>query len=205
VSSRSFLASCGFFFFSFFFTSPCPLFNFSFLSLEVCGSITSNSDSNFSAPWKRATLLNTPAYVGSADFLSNLVWLKVGNQDDLMNAPVLPDETPSDKATCVIVGTVSPVRLFLEPHGNFNPAFDNSALESSKVQFQLVQPVTHPEFSDDFKLGIERIERLQTKAISEGPNPEHFVISDGRTKALKFSWPMFEKRVRPFFPHSWCC
>jgi hypothetical protein len=48
-------------------------------------------------------------------------------------------------------------------------------------------------------LGIERIEKLQNKAISEGPSAEHFVVMDGQKKALKFSWPLFEKRVRVSF------
>jgi hypothetical protein len=143
--------------------------------------------------------MNTPTYVGTPEFLSTVVWLKTGNQDDLMEAPATSSATPSEKATCAIVGTVSPTRLLLEPHGNFNPTFDNAALESSKMQFQLVSPDLHPEFSADFKRGIERLERLQKQAITEGPNGEHFVIWDGRTKGLKFSWPLFEKRVRSHF------
>lgn len=159
---------------------------------------SSSSKSDFSAPWMRASLLNTDTYVGSPDFLSHLVWSKTGNQNDLMNAPSDIKATPqaSDRATCAIVGIVSPVRLFLEPHGNFNPMFENSALETSKAQFQLVSPALHPEFNDDFNVGIEHIESLQNKAITEGPNAEHFIVFDGQRKGLKFSWPLFEKRVR---------
>ena len=109
-----------------------------------------------------------------------------------------PSQT-SDRATCAIVGTISPIRLFLEPHGNYNPTFDKSALETSKVQFLLVPPVIHPDFVDDFNIAVEHIERLQDKAITEGPGGEHFIILDGRNKALKFSWPLFEKRVCQFF------
>jgi hypothetical protein len=118
-----------------------------------------------------------------------------------MSAPsgIGDNPQPSERATCAIVGTVSPTRLFLEPHGNFNPMFENSALETSKIQFQLVPPAIHPEFTEDFTLGIERIEKLQNKAITEGPTAEHFVILDGQKKGLKFSWPLFEKRVRPSF------
>jgi len=147
----------------------------------------------------RATLLNTDSYVGSEDFLSQLVWLKTGNQSDLMSASDSNAPHASDRASCAIVGTVSPVRLFLEPHGNFNPMFENSALETSKVQFQLTSPETHQEFSNDFKIGIEKIESLQNKAIVEGSSAEHFVVLDGQRKALKFSWPLFEKRVRHLF------
>jgi hypothetical protein len=149
----------------------------------------------------RASLLNTTTYVASKDFLSHVVWTKSGIQSELINVPSDIDGTPPDpeRATCAVVGTVSPTRLFLEPHGNYNPMFENSALESSKAQFQLISPVIHPEFSDDFMLGIERIEKLQNKAITEGPNAEHFVVMDGQKKALKFSWPLFEKRVHVFF------
>lgn len=163
---------------------------------------SSFSKSDFSAPWMRTSLLNTATYVGAQDFLSHVVWTKTGIQNDLMNTASDIDGTPpdSDRATCAVVGTVSPNRLFLEPHGNYNPMFENSALESSKVQFQLITPVVHPEFADDFVLGIEHIEKLQNKAITEGPSAEHFVVMDGQKKALKFSWPLFEKRVS--FPLS---
>jgi hypothetical protein len=115
-----------------------------------------------------------------------------------MCMPGDPEHPPSERATCAVVGVVSPSRLFLEPHGNYNPTFDNSALESSKAQFQLVPPLAtvHPEFNNDFNLGMEHIETLQNKAITDGPNAEHFVVSDGQVKALKFTWPLFEKRVR---------
>ena len=66
---------------------------------------------------------------------------------------------------------------------------------ASKLQFQLVLPGIHLEFNDDFRLGVEQIEKLQNKAIVEGPNAEHFVVLDGQRKTLKFLWPLFEKRV----------
>ena len=110
-----------------------------------------------STPWMQATLLNTPTYVGLEDFLSHLMWLKSGNQNNPMNALSDLKDTPSDCATCAIVRTMSHTQLFLEPHGNYNPMFENSTLEALKVQFQLVSPDVHPEFKDDFKLGINHI------------------------------------------------
>ena len=159
-------------------------------------STSSSSKSDFSAPWMQADLLNTETYVALPNFLSRLVWSKAGSQNDLMYVPSDKD-TPqySSQATCAIVGTMSPVQLFLEPHGNFNPLFENSTLETSKAQFQLVSPALQPEFNNDFKVRIEHIKSLHNKAIMEGPNTEHFVVLDGQRKALKFSWPLFEKRV----------
>ena len=108
-------------------------------------------------------------------------------------------DAPSLQATCAVVSTVSPSWLYLEPHGNYNPNFKRTALETSKVQFQLVPPSLHPEFEDDFNRGIKILESLLKIACKDGPGPEHFMISDGGKKALKFSSPLFEKRVRfPF-------
>jgi hypothetical protein len=90
---------------------------------------------------------------------------------------------------------VLPNRLYLEPHGNFNPNFEKATLETSKAQFQLVSLMLHPDLEDDFKRGIKNIESIQRMAIKEGPAAEHFVVSEGGKKALKFSWPLFEKRV----------
>ena len=122
-------------------------------------------------------------------------WLKSGNQNDLVTAHMDLENTPSTQATCAVVSTVSPNRLFLEPHGNFNPNFEKTTLETSKAQFQLISPTLHPEFDINFNRGIAQIETIQTMAIKDGPAAEHFLVSDGQKRALKFSWPLFEKRV----------
>lgn len=146
-------------------------------------------------------MLNTPTYVASADFVSHVGWMKTGNQNDLVIASTTcpPKESPSPRATCAIVGTVSPNRLFLDAHGNYNPNFDNTTLETSKAQFQIVSPTVHQEFDADFGHGIKNIETLQRQVIKEGPDAEHFIVNDGQKRALKFSWPLFEKRVQSCF------
>jgi hypothetical protein len=124
-------------------------------------------------------------------------WLKTGNQNDLVitRTPDSSTESPPKRAICAVVGTVSSQKLFLEPHGNYNPTFENSTLETSKAQFQLLSPTVYPEFDADYNRGVKLIERLQRQVIKEGPDPEHFIVSDGLNKALKFSWPLFNKRV----------
>ena len=151
-----------------------------------------------SVPWTRATLHNTPTYLASNDFLSHVEWLKTGNQNDLVisNTTDPPNDTAYTRATCAVVGTVSANRLFLEAHGNYNPKIEKTALETSKAQFQLILPDAHPEFEADFSQGVKRIEALQKQAIRDGPDGEHFIVTDGVKKALKFSRPLFEKRVR---------
>ena len=105
------------------------------------------------------------------------------------------EATPPKQATCAVVGIVSPNQLFLELHGNYNPTFEKTTLETLKAQFQLVSPTLHPEFKIDFNLGIGHLKTIQRNAIKEGPTAQHFVVSDGLKKALKFSSPLFEKRV----------
>ena len=61
------------------------------------------------------------------------------------------------QATCAVVGTVSRNRLVLEPHGNYNPNFEKTALETSKAQFQPVSPTNHPQFDTDFGTGTDHI------------------------------------------------
>ena len=153
-----------------------------------------------SVPWTRASLLNTPTYVASTGFGSRVAWMKSGNQNDLVSAStVLEDsKTPSSRVTCAVVGTVSPNRLYLEPHGNYNPNFEKTALETSKLQFQLIPPSLHPDFEEDFNRGIKNIESLQKLACKDGPGAEHFVVTDGGKRGLKFSSPLFEKRVSFF-------
>jgi hypothetical protein len=154
-----------------------------------------------SVPWTRTSLLNTATYVASSEFVSQVEWLKSSNQSDLVLASADSEDpsTPSSRATCAVVGTVSPNRLFLEPHGNYNPNFEKSSLETSKAQFQLVAPTVHPKFEGDFNHGIKNMETIQNMACKDGPGAEHFIIMDGGKKNLKFSWPLFEKRVCRYF------
>jgi hypothetical protein len=156
--------------------------------------------SDFSEPWTRATLLKTEAYVASPDFLSRVEWARTGIQNNLVVArdPSDPVDVPSKPATCAIVGIVSRSRLYLEPHGNFNPNYDNlkAGLEGAKTQFQVVSPTERLQFNADFDIATERLEALQRQAIKDGPNGEYFVVQDGLKNALRFSWPLFERRVR---------
>jgi hypothetical protein len=144
-------------------------------------------------------LLNTPTYIASAEFPAHVAWERSGNQNDLIQTPSDNEDKPpfSTRATCAVVGTISSDRLYLEAHGNYNPNFDRAALESSKLQFQIVAPASHPEFKTDFELGINHIDSIQNKAITHGPKGEHFVVKDGHQMALRFSSPLFEKRVGP--------
>ena len=158
--------------------------------------------SDVSVPWTRASLLNTPTYVASDGFVSQVEWFKNSNQSDLVVASSKFEGPPTSRVTCVVVGTVSPNRLYLEPHGNYNPNFEKTALETSKAQFQLIAPTDHPEFEDDFNRGIKNLDTIQKMAVKEGPSPEHFIVMDGIKKALKFSWPLFGKRVRVSSPSA---
>ncbi|KAF8803423.1 hypothetical protein BYT27DRAFT_7340892 [Phlegmacium glaucopus] len=154
-------------------------------------------ESDFSAPWMRTSLLNTPTYIASNNFNYEVVWTKTGNMNELKTASHDNNDAPSVRATCAVVGIVSDDRLFLDAHGNFNPIFDKSGLEACKAQFQLISPNHHADFKSDFKLGIENIENLQMKAVTEGATPQYFIVFDGtnKEKAFRFSWPLFEKRT----------
>jgi hypothetical protein len=114
-----------------------------------------------------------------------------------MNTKTIGQPSPSGRATCAVVGIVSPNRLFLEPNGSYNPSFEKAALETSKTQFQLTAPTDHEEFDIDFATGVEQLDALQLAAAVEGPSPDHFIVWDGHSRALKFSCPLFERRVRP--------
>jgi hypothetical protein len=127
--------------------------------------------------------------------MSHVTWTKGGFQNDLMLKDDNPSVDATTLATCAVVGMVSSERLYLEGHGNYNPKFNNSSLETSKYQFQLVAPTFDPDFESDFNIGIERLELLQSQACTKGPAAQHFIVSDDRRKALRFNWPLFEKRV----------
>ncbi|KAF8815383.1 hypothetical protein BYT27DRAFT_7333929 [Phlegmacium glaucopus] len=151
-------------------------------------------ESVFSAPWTRANLMNTPTYVASEEFKSQLMWVKGTTQNDLMIVLEKCNNKPTIRATCVVVGIISSKRLFLEPHGNYNPNFNSPKLEASKAQFMLTAPPVDGVFNVDFKLGIEHLEKIQNKAVLEGNKPQHFIVVDGEQTGMKFSWPLFEKR-----------
>ena len=97
--------------------------------------MTLSSNPEFSAAWDRRTLLDTPTYIASSRFISHVQWLKIGNQNNLVIAktPDDPKDMAHMEATCAVIGTVSRNRLFSEPHGNYNPNFEKTALETSKA------------------------------------------------------------------------
>ena len=103
-----------------------PLLRYKMLTLSSRNSRSSNSSA--SIPWTRANLLSTPTYIASPGFGSRVVWTKNSNQNDLVYAAseLEDSKTPSPRATCAVVGTVSPNRLYLEPHRNCNPIFENT-------------------------------------------------------------------------------
>jgi hypothetical protein len=117
-------------------------------------------------------------YVVCADFPAHVAWDKSGNQNDLVQAPTSDNGMPAVRATCAVVGTISLDRLYLEPHGNYNPNFERAALESSKLQFRIVAPASHPDLKNDFDIGINHIDQVEARAITQGPKGEHFKVKD---------------------------
>ena len=98
-------------------------------------------------------------------------------------------------AMCAIVGNISMNRLALDPQGNYNPTFANSKLLTSKIQFQLIASKDDEDFNSDFNIALQHVSDLQKAIITNGPGPEHFIVTDGNEKALRFGCPIFEKRV----------
>jgi hypothetical protein len=86
--------------------------------------IQSSKKTTGSIPLLRATLLNTPNYMASDEFMKHAYWAK-GNPNVLM----WKDE---DVATCAVLGKVLMGHFFLEPQGNYNPRYD-SQLQQAKL------------------------------------------------------------------------
>jgi hypothetical protein len=110
-----------------------------------------------------------PTYAASSSFMSQVAWVKAGNQSELMRLP--GDDTNAEPvhATCALVGTVSPLQLLLKPHGNVNLNYEKSALETSKLQFQVVYPTDHAGFDADFGTAMERLETSTGWQSVRGP------------------------------------
>jgi hypothetical protein len=160
--------------------------------------------SPFSPSILRASLLETRSYAGSLAFSDHVTWNKVTNESYLTAASNNPNTTsfPSHPRACAVVGVVSPIHLYVRPHGNYSPEFERGHLENSQLQFQIVAPALLPGFKADFDFGVQRfknIQRLVSTHAHRFPADQFVVIynetGDGPEKALKFQSPLFEERV----------
>ncbi|KAF9470665.1 hypothetical protein BDN70DRAFT_939522 [Pholiota conissans] len=143
----------------------------------------------FNGPLHRSRLLQHGNYAASDGFPYLWKW-KQGRGSLPSKLIVDGEEGECEDVYCRVVGTVSPDdRLFLEPHGNFNPAFETPIMAKSKLQFTLTKP-SDPDFGQDYTLAYRRLEAVQD-AIAHGPDRSWF-LNDG---TMRFSFPLWEKKI----------
>ena len=167
-------------------THPTPLSLTSFYSqLSIDG------------PVKRAELLTLPQYAASDVFLETGKW--TGSKNHILSVKNDNPSEPTEPLYCIVVGTISNNKCFLEKHGSFSPKFNEDALKA-KIQFTLSRP-NDPDFGPDFDKAIDAFTEYQS-SISETPLQRYFILKE-ENNSLRMNFPLFEPkpRTRGMDPH----
>jgi len=131
------------------------------------------------------------AYMGQTDYLSGIDW-KNRSPFRLLQHKM----RAYDNCSCVVVGRVTPLQAYLEPHGDFD-ALSNApeTFGNARLMFSLVRPdVTVPYFPEEFNTAVSNI-----RCITHGLPASNCVVDDtfltrcddGNTM-INFSWDLFE-------------
>jgi hypothetical protein len=129
--------------------------------------------------------------MGRTDYLSGIDWK---NRNPFR---LLQHRTRAyDDCSCVVVGRVTPLRAYLDPHGDFD-AVSNApeTFGNARLRFSLVRPyVTVPYFPEEFDTAVSNICR-----ITHGLPASNCVVDDtflthcdDGTTMINFSWDLFE-------------
>ncbi|KAF9561236.1 hypothetical protein CPC08DRAFT_722886 [Agrocybe pediades] len=148
----------------------------------------------FNADMHRAQLMNLPQYVASSDFLTICRW--VSHRGHLL-ALVSDPNTPIEPVRSIIVGIISVDKAYLQPHGNFNPSFNDpwKAARAAKLSFTLQCPDNHPAFSEDWKPALDKLEGIQDQIASTQKKLHFFVNEPNRQRSLRFGFSLWEERT----------
>ncbi|SJL01192.1 uncharacterized protein ARMOST_04510 [Armillaria ostoyae] len=143
-----------------------------------------------SLPWHHASLMKTPQYVASPDFKKYAQWLEIAGTG---GGKVFVETTPSgtaDEAVAIIVGCVSPNKLFVGSKGSWHEKFGT---EFAKTKFQVtLLPPKDTDFIDDFKEALDVLAASQRSAGITGDNKNLFA-PDSSSMGIRFSASVFKE------------
>lgn len=131
-------------------------------------------------------LLLSPLYVANPVFLRGIGWRAEGS------GHILIDRTTNGNAVACIIGRVSDQRFNCGPEGNFfNDKY--GPLSRAKFEIQLAKPHNTP-FAADFDKALDNLTKTQAQ-VAVTPERRNLIVADGRSKNVRFTRNMFEKRV----------
>ena len=134
----------------------------------------------------RNALLRIPAYCASPIFLSSIGW----HVED--SGHVLVEKNTNANVVIIVIGRILDFRYFVTPNGNYSTN-DFGDFSTSKFLFVIGMPNETP-FAVDFEKGLECFAKIQSQVAST-PKRVNFIGTTGRSKILRFTCNVFEKRV----------
>lgn len=132
----------------------------------------------------RDSLRKLQVYAASITFLKNVGWTQaqVGH--------VAINKSSCNPLVAIAVGKVNEFKLTCGPTGNFNPKFNT--LDKAKFCFTLECP-PEPAYLEDWEKLLIAMDKVQSGiALTK----DRRNLLDTTTKSLRFSAPIFEKKVR---------
>lgn len=127
--------------------------------------------------------------MGRMDYLSGITWKNRNSFGRLLQHRT----RTYDNCSCVVVGQVTPLRAFLEPHGDFDDSNLPGSFKNAKLKFSLVRPdIGIPSFGEEYNMAISNLRRI-THGLPDSIVDDTFLSlqNDGST-VINFSWDLFE-------------
>lgn len=124
-------------------------------------------------------------YVATAAFMNHIAWKQDGS------GHVLVDKADRDEKVCVVVGKVLDYRLNCTPIGNYRAEYP--PLSKAKFQFTLAKP-NEAALVKDFDDAVKTLNKAQG-TIASTKDRLNMLINDGSENNIRFTAPVFEKRV----------
>jgi hypothetical protein len=156
---------------------------------------------------KRNALLESWQYIANPEFSSYAHWDPINATSNELRDP---DGNP---ASIVIVGQVVTDKLAVDPLGNFqsqgerqqryqdssNYTRDSISCVNSKLVIVLRRP-TASLWRADYDTATARLDALQEKVAKPSAPRQHLLDKDQDPPFLRISFPLWDKKVKPYFP-----
>lgn len=149
----------------------------------------------YSAPYKRNSLLGLHQYAASDQFPSLGRW-DSARSDDLY--VVRGTASRTQPVNIIVVGAVSSDRANLRPHGNYDPNYmldEETIAKKAKLQFVITSPEDDPDFSADYALSLRRLKEIQEEIAASTGHRNHFIQGSN----MKMNFLLFSEKVGPAF------
>ena len=127
--------------------------------------------------------------MGRMDYLSGINWK---NRNPF--GRLLEHRTRTyDDCSCIVVGQVTPLHAFLDPHGDFDDSSTPESFRNAKLKFSLARPdFAIPVFGEEYDTAVSNLCHITHGLPNSIVNDTLLSLQDDGSTMINFSWDLFE-------------